>query len=320
MSELIATRDAYGKTLVELGRINEDVVVLDADLSSSTRTGLFAKEFPERFFNFGIAEANMVSVAAGLASCGKIVFASTFAVFATGRAYNQFRNSVAYPRLNVKIVATHGGISVGEDGVSHQCVEDIALMRALPHTTVIVPADAIETEAAVRALVEHHGPVYMRLGRPKVPLVYERGYKYEGISLKFEIGDGVTLKEGEDVTIIATGLMVSEALSAANELAGEGIDARVIDIHTIKPIDETLIVKAAKETGAVVTAEEHNILGGLGGAVAEVLVENAPVSMMRVGIKDAFGESGPAKELLARYGLTASDIVKAARKVVARKG
>lgn len=319
MSEKIATRDAYGKTLVELGRINKDIVVLDADLSSSTRTGLFAKEFPERFFNFGIAEANMVSVAAGLASCGKIVFASTFAVFATGRAYNQFRNSVAYPRLNVKIVATHGGISVGEDGVSHQCVEDIALMRALPHTIVIVPADAVETEAAVRALVEHEGPVYMRLGRPKVPLVYERGYKYKGVPLTFKIGDGVTLTEGDDVTIVATGLMVSEALSAANELAEEEIDARVIDIHTIKPLDREAIVEAAKETGAMVTAEEHNILGGLGGAVAEVLVENAPVPMIRVGIKDAFGESGPAGELLAKYGLTASDIVTAAKKVVARK-
>lgn len=319
MEEKMATRDAYGKTLVELGRTNKDIVVLDADLSSSTRTSWFGKEFPERFFNFGIAEANMICVAAGFASCGKIPFASTFAVFATGRVYNQFRTSIAYANLNVKVVASHGGISVGEDGPTHQCVEDIALMRALPNTTVVVPADAVETEAAVKACIKHVGPLYMRLGRPKLPIVYEKGYKWLGEPLDFKIGGSVTLKEGRDVTIVATGLMVSEALTAAEMLAEEGINAGVIDLHSIKPIDEKTIVKVAKETGAIVTAEEHSVLAGVGSAVAEVLVETVPVPMVKVGIQDSFTESGSMKDLLVKYGLTASNIVKATKKVLKRK-
>jgi len=319
LSKKVATREAYGEALVELGRVDNRIVVLDADLSTSTRTILFAREFPERFFNFGIAEANMMCAAAGLASCGKIVFASTFAVFASGRAYNQFRTSIAYPQLNVKVVATHSGISVGEDGVTHQCVEDIAMMRALPHTTVIVPTDGIETKEAVKASVEWPGPVYMRLGRPAIPLVYEEGYKFDGRTLKFKVGEAVKLNEGKDVTIIATGMMVSEALTAATSLAKEGIGASVMNIHTIKPLDEFAIVKTAKETGAVVTAEEHNILGGLGGAVAEVLVENVQVPMIRVGIRDAFGESGTTSELLMKYGLTASDIIAASKRVLKMK-
>ncbi len=313
------TRDAYGKTLIELGRNNENIVVLDSDLSLSTRTAWFGREFPDRFFNLGIAEANMVSVAAGLASCGKIVFASSFAMFATGRSYNQFRCVVAYPKLNVKVVASHGGISVGEDGPTHQCVEDIAIMRVLPNTTVVVPADAVETEMAVRASCEHVGPMYMRLGRPAVPLVYEKGYEWRETPLNFKIGESVSLREGGDVTIIATGLMVSEALVAADKLENEGIEAGVINIHTIKPLDEIAIIKAAQNSGAVVTAEEHTVLGGLGSAVAEVLVESYPVPMMKVGIKDSFCETGSPKELLNKYGLTASHIESASKKVVSRK-
>ena len=319
MSKKVATREAYGEALVELGRLDNRIVVVDADLSTSTRTILFAKEFPERFFNFGIAEANMMSVAAGLSSCGKIVFASTFAVFASGRAYNQFRTSIAYPRLNVKVVATHGGISVGEDGVTHQCVEDVAMMRALPHTTVILPADGIETKEAVRASIEWPGPVYMRLSRPATPLLYEEGYKLNGRALKFKVGEAVKLNEGKDVAIIATGTMVSEALTAATGLAKEGLSATVLNVHTIKPLDESAIVKTAKETGGVVTAEEHSILGGLGGAVAEVLTENVQVPMIRVGIRDAFGESGTSSELLMKYGLTASDIIAASKRVLKMK-
>ena len=319
MSKKVATREAYGEALVELGRVDNRIVVVDADLSTSTRTILFAKEFPERFFNLGIAEANMMCVGAGLASCGKVVFASTFAVFASGRAYNQFRTSIAYPQLNVKVVATHGGISVGEDGVTHQCVEDIAMMRALPHTTVIVPADGIETKEAVKASVEWLGPVYMRLGRPATSLVYEEGYKFNGRSVKFNVGEAVKLNEGKDVTIVATGMMVSEALTAATSLAKERISATVMNIHTIKPLDESAIVEAARETGAVVTAEEHNILGGLGGAVAEVLVEKSQVPMIRVGIRDAFGESGTTSELLVKYGLTASDIIAASKRILKMK-
>ena len=319
MKEKMLTRDAYGKTLIELGRTHENIVVLDADLSLSTRTAWFGREFPDRFFNFGIAEANMISAAAGLASCGKIVFASSFAVFASGRAYNQFRTSVAFPKLNVKVVASHAGISVGEDGPTHQCIEDIAIMRALPHVTVMVPADAVETEVAVKASVEHVGPLYMRLGRPAWPLVYERGYKWRGNPLMFKIGQNVTLRDGGDLAIMATGFMVSEALTAANRLAKEGIDAGVIDVHTIKPLDERAITKTAKETGAVVTAEEHSVIGGLGSAIAEVLVESAPVPMVKVGVKDSFCESGSPEELLVKYGLTASDIISAAKKVVARK-
>lgn len=317
--EKMLTRDAYGKALIELGKTHENIVVLDADLSLSTRTSWFGREFPDRFFNFGIAEANMISAAAGLASCGKIAFASTFAVFASGRAYNQFRTSVAFPKLNVKVVASHGGISVGEDGPTHQVVEDIAIMRALPNVTVVVPADAIETEAAVKACVEHIGPLYMRLGRPAWPLVYERGYKWKETPLTFKIGENITLTEGQDLAIMATGWMVSEALKASKSLAREGIDAGVIDVHTIKPLDERAITKTAKETGAVVTAEEHSVIGGLGSAIAEVLVESAPVPMVKVGVKDSFCESGPPEKLLAKYGLTASDIVSAAKKVVARK-
>jgi len=314
-----ATREAYGEALVELGRVDNRIVVLDADLSTSTRTILFAKEFPDRFFNFGIAEANMMCVAAGLASCGKVVFASTFAVFASGRAYNQFRTSIAYPQLNVKVVATHGGISVGEDGVTHQCVEDIAMMRALPHTNVIVPADGIETKEAVKAIIEWPGPVYMRLSRPATPLIYEEGYKFNGRPLRYKVGDAVKLMEGKDVTIVATGIMVSEALTAAVGLEKEGISAAIMNVHTIKPLDESAIVKTAKETGAVVTVEEHSILGGLGGAVAEVLVENAQVPMIRVGIRDAFGESGTTSELLMKYGLTAPDIIEASKRAIKMK-
>ncbi len=311
-AEKMATRDAYGKALVELGRENEDVVVLDADLSSSTRTYMFGNEFPERFFNVGIAEQNMIGMAAGLATCGKVPFVSTFAVFASGRAYNQVRQCIAYPNLNVKIVATHGGISVGEDGPSHHCTEDVAVMRALPNMTVIVPADAVETGKAVRAIAEHVGPVYMRLGRPKVPVIYDEG-------LNFKIGEAVPLRDGDDVTIIAAGIMVAKALEAASRLADDGIGARVIDMHTIKPIDHEVIVKAARETGAMVTAEEHSIIGGLGSAVAEVLVEEHPVPMLRVGVKDEFAESAPAEELLAKYGLTTSSILNAAREVIRKK-
>jgi len=315
----MATRDAYGKTLVELGHVNKDIVVLDADLSSSTRTSWFAKEFPDRFFNFGVAEANMISVAAGFAACGKIPFASTFAVFASGRAYNQFRTSVAYPGLNVKVVATHGGISVGEDGPTHFCTEDIAIMRALPNTTVLVPADAVETREAVKACVEYKGPIYMRLGRPKVPVIYEEGYKWKGKQLTFKIGGSITLRDGEDLTIVASGLMVYEALVAADELEDEGVEAAVIDLYSVKPIDVDNLVKFAKKTGAMVTAEEHNIYGGVGSAVAEVLMEEYPVPMVKVGVQDTFAESGSMKDLLVKYGLTSSDIVRAAKKVLEKK-
>lgn len=314
-----ATRDAYGKALIELGKINKDIVVLDADLSSSTRTAWFAREFPERFFNFGVAEANMISAAAGFASCGKIPFASTFAVFASGRAYNQFRTSVAYPNLNVKVVATHGGISVGEDGPTHFCMEDIAIMRVLPNTAVLIPADAVETYAAVWMCVKHKGPVYMRLGRPKVPIIYEDGYEWEGEPLTFQFGGSVVLKDGVDLAIVASGLMVQKALEAADELDKGGIDAAVIDLYSIKPIDRDTLVKFAKKTGALVTAEEHNIYGGVGSAVAEVLMEELPIPMIKVGIQDTFTESGPAEELLAKYGLTSSNIVEASKKVMKRK-
>jgi len=317
--EPMSTREAYGRTLVELGRENPNIVVLDADLSSSTYTKLFAKEFPERFFNFGIAEANMMGVAAGLASCGKIVFASTFAIFATQRAYNQFRQSIAYPGLNVKVAASHGGVSVGEDGTSHHCFEDIAAMRVLPGVSVVVPADAVETREAVRALVDHVGPAYLRLGRPKIPVLYEEDYGFEGKEFRFRLGEAVVLRDGGDVALIATGLMVWEALQAAEELEKQGIRASVIDIHTIKPIDRDAILRAAKKAGAVVTAEEHNVIGGLGSAVAEVLAEGYPVPMERVGVKDVWTESGPWRELLKKYGLTSLDIVEAARRVIERK-
>ncbi len=311
--KLVATRDVYGKTLVEMGKENPNIVVLDADLSVSTKTSLFAKEFPDRFFDMGVAEQDMIGTAAGLAACGKTVFASTFAVFGSGRAWDQVRMSVAYTRLNVKIVVTHGGISTGEDGASHQANEDIAIMRALPNMTVIVPADAIETGKVVREAARFYGPTYIRLSRPKTPLVYENE------NYDFKIGKGIMMREGKDITIFSCGMMVDKALDAAEELKKENIDCRVVNLHTIKPIDKGLIVKCAEETGAVATAEEHSIVGGLGGAVAEVLAENAPVPMVRVGIKDMFGESGKPEELLVKYGLTIQDIINAVRTVLKKK-
>ncbi len=310
MSKKIATREAYGAALVELGRQNPNVVVLDADLAKSTKTADFGKEFPQRFFDMGIAEQNVMGTAAGLAAAGKVPFASSFAVFATGRVYDQIRNSIAYPRLNVKIAATHAGITVGEDGASHQMVEDIALMRVLPNMTVIVPADAVETRAAVMAAAEMDGPVYIRLGRSGVPVLHEES------TFRFEPGRAVTLREGSDVTVIACGIMVTAALEAADQLADEGISVRVLDVHTIKPLDVQAVVEAAQVTGAVVTAEEHSIIGGLGGAVAEALAENHPVPMRRVGVRDTFGESGKPAELLEKYGLTPADITLAIHEVL----
>lgn len=312
MADKIATREAYGNALVEFGD-NENILVLDADLSKSTKTDGFKKKYPERFINMGIAEANMMSTAAGLATCGKIVFASSFAMFAAGRAYEQVRNSIAYPGLNVKIGATHAGISVGEDGASHQCIEDLALMRAIPNMVVISPCDAVESRAAVKAAIEYNGPVYLRFGRLSVPVLYEKD------TFKFEIGKGVLVEDGKDVTIIANGLLVPEAIEARKLLAEEGISARIIDMHTIKPIDADIIIKAAKETGAIVTAEEHNILGGLGSAVAEVLVENCPTPMKRVGVEDIFGRSGKPADLLKMYGLTATNIVTKVKEVIKMK-
>lgn len=308
-----ATRDAYGKALVELGKINPNIVVLDADLAVSTKTSLFGKAFPDRFFDMGIAEQDMISTAAGFASCGKIVFASTFAVFASGRAWDQIRVSVAYTRLNVKVVVTHGGITTGEDGATHQSTEDIAIMRALPNMTVLVPADAIETLKIIKELVKVHGPSYVRLSRGSTPLIYNDD-NYE-----FKIGKGVIIREGKDATVIACGIMVAQALIAAEELEKEGIGVRVVNMHTIKPIDKELIVRCAKETGAVVTAEEHSIIGGLGGAVSEILVENTVAPMVRVGTKDMFGESGKPEELLEKYGLTPKEIISAVKSVIKRK-
>lgn len=302
MTKMIATRDAYGEALKELGAINKDIVVLDADLSSSTKTAVFKKAFPERFFNVGIAEQNLIGTAAGLATTGKIPFASTFAVFATGRAYEIIRNSVAYPKLNVKIAATHAGLTVGEDGATHQALEDISLMRSLPNMVVLCPADAVETKKCVFKAVDHKGPVYIRLGRSKVPVLFDENYE-------FEIGKGVQLRDGNDVTIIATGVMVAKALEASDLLAKENIYARVINMSTIKPIDKEIIIKAARETKGIITVEEHNIIGGLGSAVAEVLVENYPTRMMRIGTMDTFGESGEANQLLEKYGLSAENIV-----------
>ncbi|OQB16029.1 MAG: 1-deoxy-D-xylulose-5-phosphate synthase [Firmicutes bacterium ADurb.Bin193] len=310
MAEKKATREAYGEALAEFGA-KYDIVVLDADLSKSTKTETFKKKYPERFINVGIAEANMMAVAAGLAATGKTVFASSFAMFAAGRAFEQVRNSIAYPGLNVKIGATHAGISVGEDGASHQAIEDIALMRAVPNMVVINPADGYEARGAVEAAILHDGPVYLRFGRLSVPYVYESDYV-------FKLGKGVQLKDGSDITLIATGLMVKEALDAAEILKQEGISARVVNIHTIKPIDEEIIIKAAKETGAIVTAEEHNIIGGLGSAVAEVISENCPVKMARVGIKDIFGRSGKPQPLLEEYGLTAKHIAQKAKKLLGK--
>jgi transketolase len=309
---MIATRDAYGQTLLELGRENPKVVALDADLSGSTKTSLFAKEFPARFFNVGIAEANMVGMAAGLAAGGMIPFASTFAVFAAGRAFEQIRQSLAYPRMNVKVVATHGGITVGEDGGSHQSVEDLAIMRALPNMTVLCPADGPETTAAIRAAAAFQGPVYIRLGRSKVPTVFAGG-------CDFAIGRGATLREGTDLSFITTGLMTAQAIKAAGILAEENISARVIHLGSIKPLDVDLVLRAARETGAVVTAEEHSVVGGLGSAVCEVLAEGHPVPVERVGLRDVFGQSGTAEELLVHYGLTAAHLVEAAERVLQRK-
>jgi transketolase len=310
MSKAQATREAYGAALAELAKTNKDVVVLDADLSKSTKTADFKAVAPERFFNMGIAEANMMVVAAGMATCGKIPFASTFAMFAAGRAFEQIRNSICYPGLNVKICATHAGLTVGEDGASHQAIEDLSLMRSIPNMTVINPADGVEAVAAIKAIAEFDGPCYVRLGRMAVKDVNDES------TYKFEIGKGVTLAEGTDVTIIATGIMVEAALEAKDMLAKEGISARVINIHTIKPIDQELIVKAAKETGAIVTAEEHSIIGGLGSAVSDVVTVKNIVPVMKVGVKDTFGESGKPKELLEKYGLTAKAIVENAKEAI----
>ena len=311
MAEKIATRDAYGAALAELGD-KYDFVVLDADLAAATKTAVFKKKFPERFFDCGIAEGNMVSVAAGIASTGKPVFASSFAMFAAGRAFEQIRNSVGYPHLNVKIGATHAGITVGEDGATHQCLEDIALMRTIPGMTIINPADAVEAKAAVEAALQINGPVYLRFGRMAVPVVYDESYK-------FELGKGVKMADGNDVTIIATGIMVDLALQAAKVLEGEGISARVINIHTIKPLDKDIVAAAAKETGAIVTAEEHNVIGGLGSAVAEAVCETCPVPVLRVGVQDAYGHSGKVPPLMKMYGLTVEDIVAKAKEAVSLK-
>lgn len=314
MSEIIktATRDAYGKALVELGDTDKKIIVLDADLAAATKTGMFKKAHPEKFVDCGIAEGNMMGVAAGLAASGYTVFASSFAMFAAGRAFEQVRNSIGYPHLNVKIGATHAGISVGEDGASHQCCEDIGLMRTIPGMVILNPADDIEARACVLAAAEHDGPVYMRFGRLAVPRVFDESYK-------FEIGKGAVLKDGTDVTIIATGLMVNEALMAAEKLSDEGISARVVNMATIKPIDRDIIVDSAKKTGVIVTAEEHNIIGGLGSAVAEVVCETVPVPVLRVGVNDVFGKSGPAVQLLHEFGLDADNIAAKAKEAVKLK-
>lgn len=298
----IATRESYGNALAELGKAHEDVVVLDADLAAATKTGVFKKVFPERHIDCGIAESNMMGVAAGLAAAGKVPFASSFAMFAAGRAFEQVRNSIGYPKLNVKIGATHAGISVGEDGATHQCNEDIALMRTIPGMVVINPSDDIEAKAAVQAAYEHVGPVYMRFGRLAVPVINDKP------EYKFELGKGVVLREGKDLTIIATGLPVANCLEAAERLAADGVDVKVINIHTIKPLDEELVVAAAKETGKVVTVEEHSVIGGLGSAVCDVLSAKAPTQVMKIGINDTYGESGPAVELVKKYGLDADGI------------
>ena len=298
----IATRESYGNALAELGTEHKDIVVLDADLAEATKTGVFKKAHPERFIDCGIAESNMMGVAAGLAAAGMVPFASSFAMFAAGRAFEQVRNSIGYPHLNVKIGATHAGISVGEDGATHQCNEDIALMRTIPGMVVINPSDDIEAKAAVKAAYEHQGPVYLRFGRLAVPVINDRP------DYKFELGKGVVLREGKDLTIIATGLPVNNCLEAAEKLAADGIDAKVINIHTIKPLDEELVAAAAKETGKVVTVEEHSVIGGLGSAVCDVLAEKAPTKVMKIGINDTFGESGPAVELIKKYGLDSESI------------
>ena len=308
-----ATRESYGEALRDLADEYKDLVVLDADLAAATKTVIFKKAHPDRFFDCGIAEANMMGVAAGLAACGKIPFASTFAMFAAGRAFEIVRNSIGYPHLNVKIGATHAGISVGEDGATHQCNEDIALMRTIPGMTIINPADDVEAKAAVKAALDFNGPVYMRFGRLAVPVINDAA------TYKFELGKGIVLRDGSDVTIVATGLMVNEALQSAEVLAAEGISARVVNIHTIKPLDKELVCKCAKETGVIVTAEEHSIIGGLGSAVAEAVTECCPVPVIKVGVNDVFGHSGPAVDLLKEFGLSAENIAVNARNAVSLK-
>ena len=312
MAQKIATREAYGNALAEFGD-KSDFVVLDADLAAATKTGVFKKKFPERFFDCGIAEGNMISVAAGIAAAGKTVFASSFAMFAAGRAFEQVRNSVGYPHLNVKIGATHAGITVGEDGATHQCLEDIALMRSIPGMTIVNPADAIEARAAVEAAIKFNGPMYLRFGRLAVPVFNDPA------TYKFELGKGIQMTDGKDVTIIATGIMVDMAVEASKTLAAKGINARVINIHTIKPIDREIIINAAKETGAIVTAEEHNIIGGLGSAVAEVVCEACPVPVIRVGVEDQFGHSGKVPPLLEMYKLTPANLVAKAELALSMK-
>ncbi len=306
----IATRDSYGNALAALANEYPNLVVLDADLAGATKTGTFKKACPERFIDCGIAEANMVGIAAGLASCGMIPFASSFAMFAAGRAFEQIRNSVGYPHANVKIGATHAGISVGEDGATHQCNEDIALMRTIPGMVVINPADDVEAKAAVKAAIDHVGPVYLRFGRMAVPVINDHA------DYKFELGKGIVLRDGKDITIVATGLMVAEAIEAGEKLAAEGIDARIINIHTIKPLDEELIVKAAKETGKIITIEEHSVIGGLGSAVCDALAAKCPVPVVKMGVQDVFGFSGPGGDLITEFGLRAANIVEEAKKML----
>lgn len=312
MSEVkkIATRESYGNALVEIGKEHDDLVVLDADLAAATKTGIFKKEFPDRHIDCGIAEANMMGIAAGLSTCGKVPFASTFAMFAAGRAFEQVRNTIGYPHLNVKIGATHAGISVGEDGATHQCNEDIALMRTIPGMTIINPCDDIEAKAAVKAAYEMEGPVYLRFGRLAAPVINKEDYQ-------FEIGKGVMMREGSDVTIVATGLMVSNALEAAEKLAADGIDAEVINIHTIKPLDEDMIINSAKKTGKVITVEEHSVIGGLGSAVCDALCEKCPTPVTKLGVNDMFGHSGPALELLKEFKLDADGIYSQVKNIIA---
>lgn len=313
MTEKIATREAYGKALVELGERNGSVVVLDADLSKSTKTAEFSKRFPERFFDMGISEADMMTTAAGFATCGKIPFASTFAIFATGRAFEQVRNSICYPRLNVKVAATHAGITVGEDGASHESIEDVSLMRSIPNMTVICPSDATEARAVVLAAAQYYGPVYIRLGRLAAPVIYGAD------DFKYEIGKAIKVRDGSDLTVIAYGNMLSCAIEAADRLRPEGIAVRVLDMHTVKPIDRDAVIGAARETGAIITAEEHSIIGGLGSAVAEVTAEECPCRIKRIGVNDVFGQSGNPAELMELYGLTADRIVAEAAEIIKKK-
>lgn len=303
-----ATRQSYGEALVELGKVNKDVIVLDADLAGATKTNMFAKEFPDRFFDIGIAEQDMLSTAAGLSTCGKIPFVSTFAVFATGRAYDQIRNSICYPNLNVKICATHSGITVGEDGATHQMLEDINLMRGLPNMTVISPSDDVQAKWAVKRAADVNGPIYIRFGRAETPVIYNE-------KTEFELGKGISFGDGKDATVFATGMMVAEALKVKEELEKEGINIRVIDIHTIKPIDEEIIIKSAMETENLISIEEHSIIGGLGTAISEVLTEKCPKKLIRLGMKDCFGKSGNWKELLKYFNLTSEDIIKTIKNI-----